>query len=33
MAVGNEKLLRRLGKLTAPQYSEVKTALGYALDL
>lgn len=33
MAVGNEKLLRRLGKLTVPQYSEVKAALRYALDL
>jgi mRNA interferase MazF len=33
MAVGDEKLLRRLGKLTATQYSEVKTALRYALDL
>ena len=33
MAVGDEKLLRRVGKLTAMQYSEVKTALRYALDL
>lgn len=33
MAVGDEKLLRRLGKLTATQYSEVKAALRYALDL
>jgi mRNA interferase MazF len=33
MAVGSEKLHRRLGKLTATQYSEVKAALRYALDL
>ena len=33
MAVGNEKLLRRLGKVTATQYSEIKEALRYALDL
>ena len=33
MAVGNEKLLRLLGKLTVTQYSEVKAALRYALDL
>jgi len=33
MAVGNEKLLRRLGKLTTTQYSEVKAALRYVLDL
>ena len=33
MAVGNEKLLRRLGKVSATQYSEIKAALRYALDL
>jgi mRNA-degrading endonuclease toxin of MazEF toxin-antitoxin module len=33
MAVGDEKLLRRLGKLTATQYQEVKAALRDALDL
>jgi len=33
MAVGDEKLLRRLGKITTTQYSEVKAALRYALDL
>ena len=33
MAVGNEKLIRRLGKLTVNQYSDVKAALRYALDL
>src|SRR5580692_6395664 len=33
MAVGYEKLLRRLGRLTAAQYSEVKAALRYALEL
>ena len=33
VAVGNEKLLRRLGKLTPAQYSEVKNALRYALEL
>jgi mRNA interferase MazF len=33
MAVGNEKLLRRLGSLTAAQFSNVKDALRYALDL
>jgi hypothetical protein len=33
MAVGNEKLLRRLGKVAATQYSEIKVALRYVLDL
>src|SRR5271157_4998896 len=33
MAVGNEKLLRRLGRLTATQYSGVKAALRYVLEL
>jgi mRNA interferase MazF len=33
MAVGDEKLLRRVGKLTESQYSEVKAALRYALEL
>ena len=33
MAVGNEKLVRRIGKLTSAQYSDVKSALRYALDL
>jgi hypothetical protein len=33
MAVGDEKLLRRVGKLTETQYSEVKAALRYALEL
>ena len=33
MAVGDEKLLRRLGRLTAAQYSDLKVALRYALDL
>jgi hypothetical protein len=33
MAVGNEKLLRYIGKLTQEQYLNVKKALRYALDL
>jgi mRNA interferase MazF len=33
MAVGNEKLVRRLGKLTVTQHTEVKAALRYAFDL
>ena len=33
LAVGTEKLLRRLGRLTAAQYSDVKAALRYALEL
>jgi mRNA interferase MazF len=33
MAVGNEKLLRRVGKVPTAQYSEIKEALRYALDL
>jgi mRNA interferase MazF len=33
IAVGYEKLLRRLGRLTTAQYSEVKMALRYALEL
>lgn len=33
IAVGNEKLLRYIGKLTAEQYLSVKNALRYALDL
>lgn len=33
MSVGHEKLIRRLGRLTAPQVEQVKTALRFALDL
>jgi|SRR5580658_661207 mRNA interferase MazF len=33
VAVGNEKLVRRLGKLSAAQHSDVKVALRYVLDL
>jgi mRNA interferase MazF len=33
VAVGNEKLIRRLGSLTVGQHSAVKTALRYVLDL
>jgi mRNA interferase MazF len=33
LAAGNEKLLRRLGCLTVTQYSAVKSALRYILDL
>ena len=33
VAVGNEKLLRRIGKLSAGQLLGVKSALRYALDL
>jgi mRNA interferase MazF len=33
VAVGNEKLIRRLGSLTAVQYSAVKTALRFIFDL
>jgi len=33
VAVGNEKLIKRLGSLTTGQHSAVKTALRYAFDL
>ena len=33
VAVGNEKLLRRLGKLNASQFNEVRDALRFALEL
>lgn len=29
----HEKLIRRLGRLTAPQMAQIKTALRFALDL
>jgi mRNA interferase MazF len=32
-SLGHEKLIRRLGRLTAPQMEQVKTALRFALDL
>jgi mRNA interferase MazF len=32
-SLGHEKLVRRLGRLTAPQMEQIKTALGFALDL
>jgi len=33
MSIGHEKLIRRLGRLTAPQMAQIKTALRFALDL
>ncbi|HWA85135.1 MAG TPA: type II toxin-antitoxin system PemK/MazF family toxin [Opitutus sp.] len=33
MSIGHEKLIRRLGRLTAPQMEQIKTALRFALDL
>jgi mRNA interferase MazF len=33
VAVGNEKLIRRIGKISPADYAGVKTALRYALDL
>jgi hypothetical protein len=33
MAVGSEKLLRRVGKLTTGQLLEVRNALRFALEL
>jgi mRNA interferase MazF len=33
IAVGNEKLIRRLGKLSPALFADVKIALRYALDL
>jgi len=33
MAVGHEKLIRRLGKISAVEYAGVKSALRYALEL
>jgi mRNA interferase MazF len=33
MSLGHEKLIRRLGKITAPQLDQVKTAWRFALDL
>jgi mRNA interferase MazF len=33
MSLGHEKLIRRLGRLPAPQMEQVKTALRFALDL
>lgn len=32
-SLGHEKLIRRLGRLTAPQMEQVKAALRFALDL
>ena len=32
-SLGHEKLVRRLGRLTAPQMAQIKTALHFALDL
>ena len=32
-SLGHEKLIRRLGRLTAPQLEQLKTALRFALDL
>jgi len=32
-SLGHEKLVRRLGRLTAPQMEQIKTALRFALDL
>lgn len=31
-SLGHEKLIRRLGRLTAPQMVQIKTALRFALD-
>ena len=33
MAVGHEKMLRRLGRLSPGQLEQIKTALRFALDL
>jgi len=33
MSVGHEKLIRRIGRLAAPQMDQVKSALRFALDL
>ena len=33
MSLGHEKLIRRLGRLNAPQLAQIKTALRFALDL
>ena len=33
MSVGHEKLTRRLGRISAGQLDQVKTALRFALDL
>lgn len=33
MSVGHEKLIRKLGRITAGQLDHVKTALRFALDL
>lgn len=32
-SLGHEKLVRRLGRLTAPQMEQIRTALRFALDL
>jgi mRNA interferase MazF len=32
-SLGHEKLIRRLGRLTAPQMENIKAALRFALDL
>jgi mRNA interferase MazF len=33
MSLDHEKLIRRLGRLTAPQMEQIKAALRFALDL
>ena len=33
MSLGHEKLIRRLGRLTAPQMDQIKIALRFALNL
>lgn len=33
MSLGHEKLARRLGRLTAPQMEQIRTALRFALEL
>ena len=33
MAIGHEKLIRRLGRISSSQLEQVKTALRYAFDL
>ena len=33
MSLGHEKLIRRLGRLTAPHMEQIRTALRFALDL
>jgi mRNA interferase MazF len=33
MSLGHEKLIRRLGRMTAPQMEQIRTALHFALDL